>query len=146
VLGGDDETLLDERELDDVELHRQVVAAGQALVAVRRDGLGELPLAEEADEGQVALGDPGEQGGARALVVDDGELEVPVAVDTRLDAEALQDLEDAVAHRCVAGGGAVGARGGAGVGGARHEVGQRSRIGHASTVTSPRGEVDPTRR
>src|SRR6476661_2434257 len=141
VLGRDDEALLDERELDDVELHRQVVAAGEALVAVGRDGLGELPLAEEADKGEVTLGDAGEERRARALVVDDGELEVAVSVDARLDAEALQHVEDAVAHGRVTDGGAVGA----GVGGARHEVGQRSRIGHAPTVTSLRDEVDPAR-
>src|SRR6478735_8598183 len=88
VLGRDDEALLDERELDDVELHREVVAAGEALVAVGRHGLGELPLAEEADDGEVTLGDAREQRRARTLVVDDRELDVAVAVDARLDAEA----------------------------------------------------------
>src|SRR6476661_3223461 len=127
VLGRDDGALLDERELDDVELHREVVAAGEALVAVGRHGLGELPLAEEADDGEVTLGDAREQRRARTLVVDDRELDVAVAVDARLDAEALEDRDDTIAHR--------------GVGrrrtvrdvtrGARHEVGQGGRVGHA---------------
>ena len=127
VLGRDHEALLHEGHLDDVELHRHVVAAGQTLVAVRRDGLRELPLTEEAHEGEVTLGDAGEEGGARALVVDDGELDVAVVIDGGSDLEALEDADDAVTHRGVAHGSAVG-RGRRCL---RREVGQRSGVSHA---------------
>ena len=117
VVARDGDRAVADAGLHAVEGEVELVAHLEQAGAVAGDLLGELPLAEDAQDLHLALVTAREEG----LLVD-GEGDVTVLVDVGLELEVLEDVEDLPAQGVLVGG--------------RREVGQSGWIGHGSTVTT----------
>ena len=117
VLADDDEGRAGHAGLDAVHVEVELVARLVQVQPVGEEVVLDLPLAEDPHDLDLALGAPHEE-----LLVVDGERDVAVVVEVRLQAEVDEHVEDPAAQRVL-----VRRRG---------EVGQRRGIGHGSNLTT----------